>query len=114
MLEVGRSGFSVDSADVTSITSGATKGSVVITVADASLFSVGSYVLVDQLNDPSFVTEFGWGGESTSVSRENGDRALGQMNKIVGKSGGNLRALEVILAAVGSKLGRKAAIEIVE
>ncbi len=36
------------------------------------------------------------------------------IGKIVGKQGANLRALEVILSAVGSKVGRKAALEIVE
>lgn len=39
----------------TNVTSGATRGSTTITVGDASKYSVGDYIVIDQNNDPAVV-----------------------------------------------------------
>ena len=75
-----------NSGAVTQITSGYGKGSDTIVVADPAAFSVGEYVFVDQLNDPSFVDDGGctWNG------RDSNSRALRQLVKITGRSGDTL------------------------
>src|SRR3972149_9062355 len=75
------------SETATNITSGYTKGSQTIVVANASAFSVGALVLIDQTNDPSFVTKNGSEGTCTWCGRDNGNRALGEINRITSKSG---------------------------
>jgi len=71
----------------TNITSGQTKGSQSIVVASASAFSVGDLVLIDQTNDPSFVTKTGSEGACSWCGRADGNRALGEINRITSKSG---------------------------
>ena len=75
-----------NSGAVTQITSGYGKGSDTIVVADPAAFSVGEYVFVDQLNDPSFVDDGGctWNGRGSN------SRALRQLVKITGRSGDTL------------------------
>lgn len=75
-----------NSGAVTQITSGTSKGSDTLVVADPSVFAVGEYVFVDQLNDPSFVDDGGctWNG------RDGNSRALRQLVKITDKSGATL------------------------
>jgi hypothetical protein len=62
----------------TNVTGGATKGSWSITLADVSHVTVGDYLMIDQQNDPAFVTIHGYEGDCTYCSRENGNRAMGQ------------------------------------
>jgi hypothetical protein len=78
------------SQTATNISSGATKGSQSVVVANASAFSVGSLVLIDQLNDPSFVTRTGAEGTCSWCGRDNGNRALGEINRVVSKSGNTI------------------------
>ena len=75
-----------NSGAVTQLTSGFDKGSDTIVVGDSSAFSVGEYVFVDQLNDPSFVDDGGctWNG------RDGNSRALRQLVKITDRSGNTL------------------------
>lgn len=68
------------------ILSGHTKGSTSLSVSDASAFSIGDYIVVDQLNDPALVNI----DDCTWVGRDNNARALGQIVEIVEKSGNTL------------------------
>jgi hypothetical protein len=71
---------------VTQITSGTSKGSDTLVVADPTSFNVGKYIFVDQLNDPLFVDDGGctWNG------RGGNSRALRQLVKITGRAGSTL------------------------
>src|SRR5260370_265727 len=65
-----------------SITAGATAGSTSLTVASASGVSVGSYLLITELNDPAFVSIAGSEGSCTcrdGARGWNGTRVLGQI-----------------------------------
>jgi hypothetical protein len=65
------------------LVSGFVKGSTTVRASSVSGFSVGDYVLIDQLNDTTGiytgfeVTKYGV-GTATWVSREDGNRAVGQ------------------------------------
>jgi hypothetical protein len=77
------------SGTATSVTAGATKGSTKITVSNGSLFSVGNYVYLRQLN-PSYVSITGDNGTPTWVSGDDDTKAMSQLNRIVAKNGNNL------------------------
>lgn len=73
-----------------SITGGATAGSASITVSNASGITVGSYLLITELNDPSFVTINGSEGTCTWCDGGlgwNGTRAAGQIVEVESISG---------------------------
>ncbi len=69
------------------ISSGYTKGSTSIVVASATDFAVGRSVLIDQLNDGTFVTNVGASGTATWVGRTNGTRAMQHLAIITGVTG---------------------------
>jgi len=76
---------------MTTVTSGYSKGSDTIVVADPANFSVGALVLIDQLNDPSLVTQIGIEGSCTWCGYERGDRAMGETLLIKEKNGNTLK-----------------------
>jgi hypothetical protein len=91
IVRMGGSGYSEVG---TSITSGYTSGSTSITLSDASSYSIGSMLLIDELNDPTFVDiTSSEGGSCLYCSRLSGTRALQQMNRIKNKVG-NVLTLE--------------------
>lgn len=73
--------------DKTEVTGGMNKGSKSIAVASAAAFNVGDFALIDQTNDNRFVDNV---QQETWLSRDSGTRCIGQVVKIVGKSGNNL------------------------
>jgi hypothetical protein len=77
------------SGTITDITSGYSKNSTSIVLASTTNVSIGSLLLIDQLNDSSFVKIDGGygGGPATWVSRANGTRALGQTVIVTSISG---------------------------
>lgn len=83
--------YSWGASDTANILSGFEKNSRDITIDDATNFNVGDYVIVDQENDSSFVTKTGYISSGCSwCSRDNGNRAMGQIVEITGKTGNNL------------------------
>ena len=85
----GSNGYD-EPVDITNISSGSTKGSQTIVVSNASAFSVGDIIIVDQTNDPSFVNKVGSEDTCTWCSRSNGNRSLGEANVITNKSGNTI------------------------
>lgn len=73
-----------------SVTSGATAGSTSITVSSAQGISVGSYLLITELNDPSYVTTAGGEGNCTWCDQYNGTRARGQMLEVSSVAGNTI------------------------
>jgi hypothetical protein len=73
-----------------SVNSGYEKGSNVIVVADASSLAVGDYLIVSQLNDPSFVTIVGNNGSCSWCGDGSGERTMAQIVRVTGKSGQEL------------------------
>ena len=81
------------SANSKAITNGTAAGSNMISVANASGISVGSYLLVTELNDTSFVTIKGGEGSCTWCDGGigwNGTRTLGQVVEVTSVNGTNL------------------------
>jgi len=75
------------------ITSGYTKGSTQLVLANASAISVGNFIYVDELNDSSIPVDMtGDGGSCTYCGRygTNGTRARLQIVKVTGKSGNTI------------------------
>jgi hypothetical protein len=68
------------------LTGGYTKGSTSLTVTDSTRYNIGDFILIDQLNDPTFVD---LGGEYYH-SRAGGNRVMGQIVKVTAKSGNNV------------------------
>ena len=73
-----------------SITAGYSAGSTSITVGSASGISAGMYLLIDQINDGTFVTNYG--GEGTCSycdygQTSNGTRCQGQISEVESVSG---------------------------
>src|SRR6185436_1544685 len=69
------------------VTGGLARGSATLTLANASAFKVGDFVIVDQLNDDDLVRAGGQDidpSESPCIwgSREDGKRLLGQMVEV--------------------------------
>ena len=69
------------------------KGSDTVIVSSTANFAVGDLVLVDQLNDPAFVTIVGSEDTCYYCSRSNGTRALGE-TKIIKAVGANTLQFE--------------------
>jgi hypothetical protein len=83
--------YSWSSTDTANIISGSIKGSTTIEVDNATRFSPSQYVVLDQLNDSSFVRKVGYYSSGcTWCSRQNGDRTMGQIVGIATKSGNTL------------------------
>jgi len=81
---------SVGITNSVSITVGATAGSTSLTVASASGVSVGSYLLITELNDPAFVSIAGSEGSCTWCDGGmgwNGTRVLGQIVEVTSVNG---------------------------
>jgi hypothetical protein len=77
-------------ADSKAITGGTTAGSSSITLASAAGVSVGSYLLITELNDTSFVTIKGGEGSCTWCDGGigwNGTRTLGQVVEVTSVNG---------------------------
>lgn len=88
LVSVG-AGFSY--APGINLVSGYTKGSTILTLADASILSAGDFVRVDELNDSSIpVSATGDGGTCTWCSREKGARARAQIVKVTEKKGSRI------------------------
>lgn len=76
------------SSNAVSITAGATAGSTSITVSSSSGISVGSYLLITELNNASFVTIAGGEGSCTWCDEFwSGTRARGQIVEVESVSG---------------------------
>src|SRR5262249_53034659 len=77
----------------TSITGGTSQGSTSFTVASASGISVGSYLLITQLNDSSYVTITTTNGSCTWCDGGigwNGTRVQGQIVEVTSVSGNTI------------------------
>ncbi len=75
----------------TAITGGISKGSNTITLASAAGITVGSYLVVTELNDPSFVSIQGEGGACTWCGGTTGvTRVLGQIVEVTSVNGTNI------------------------
>jgi hypothetical protein len=73
-----------------SITGGNTQGSTSITVSNASNIAVGKFLLINQLNDGTIVSNTGsnsGGGVCTWCGYSPGNRAQGQISKVISVSG---------------------------
>jgi hypothetical protein len=79
-----------DNERVTKLVGGGTKGSTKVTVEDASRLRPGDLLLVDQRNDADLVELKGEGGVCRWAGREDGGRAMGQLVRLVEKSGNTL------------------------
>ena len=95
-----------------SITGGATAGSTNITVSSASGISVGMYLAISELNEPSFVRiagDFGnctWCDGGTGYS---GTRVLGQIVQVTGVSGSALTISPALYRSMSNNLPNWAA-----
>jgi hypothetical protein len=85
----GANGYD-DPATSTNLSSGYTKGSQTVVVANAAAFSVGDIVIIDQTNDPSFVNKVGSEDTCSWCSRNNGNRSLCESNVITNKNGNTI------------------------
>ena len=81
---------SLDQVGAVGITAGNTKGSQTITLSNSSTFAAGHLVVVDELNDSSFVTTDGGEGPCTWCSRDDGARTLGECHIVSSKSGNDI------------------------
>jgi len=88
-ISLGNGGQPNNSNDV-SITGGATAGSRSITVSSTSGMSVGSYLEITELNDPSFVSINGSEGSCTWCDEYGGSRVAGQIVEITSVSGATI------------------------
>jgi hypothetical protein len=70
-----------------SVTSGATSGSTSIGVSSASGISVGTYLMITELNDASYVSTAGGEGNCTWCDGYNGTRARGQIVEVASVAG---------------------------
>lgn len=84
-------------SSVISVSSGYTRGSTLITLSDASSINAGDYIFINQLNEntTTTVSSSGTGGTCTWCGADDngsggGVRTLGQMLRVVAKSGNNL------------------------
>lgn len=84
-----------------SITGGTAQGSTSITVSSASGISVGSYLVIDQLNDNSIVTIAGSEGSCTwcDGGEASGTRAQGQVVEVTSVSGATIGISPGLFAA---------------
>lgn len=78
----------------------AEKGSTTIKTSTAHGWSVGTIILIDQMNNPGGdppITSIGDNGSATWAGRENGTRSMGQMAKVVAVPDPQTATLEVPL-----------------
>jgi hypothetical protein len=73
-----------------SVSSGATAGSTSITVSNANGMSVGTYLMISELNDASYVTMQGGEGNCTWCDDYNGTRLRGQIVEVTSVSGNSI------------------------
>jgi hypothetical protein len=80
-------GAGYTSSSLIGISSGYTKGSSQLTLNDASSISVGNFILINELNNPSIpVTSTGYGGTCTWCDQFGGTRTRAQVAKVTGKN----------------------------
>ncbi len=78
-------------ADSIAITGGTNKGSQTLTLSNNRGVAVGSYLVINELNDTSFVTINGYSGACTWCDvYYNGSRALGQIVKVTSVNGNSI------------------------
>jgi hypothetical protein len=82
---------SAASGILTDVLSGYSKWSDTVVVANAANFAVGALVLIDQLNDPSLVTQVGHEGPCNWCGRENGNRSMGEILLITERNGNTIK-----------------------
>jgi Pectate lyase superfamily protein len=70
-----------------SVTSGATAGSTSMVLSNASGVSVGTYLMITELNDSSYVTSAGGEGNCNWCDQYNGTRSRGQMLEVTSVKG---------------------------
>jgi hypothetical protein len=92
------------------LTGGLSKDSTTVTASNATGFTVGDLVLIDQLNDTNGVytgypvSIVGAQSTATWVSRNNGTRAEGQMAVVTGISGNNISFTPPLTTAMYTNL----------
>jgi hypothetical protein len=88
VISLGTGGVPYGQSNAVAITGGASAGSTSITLASASGISVGSYLVIDQLNDGTIVTTRGSEGTCTWCDNgQGGTRAQGQIVEVTTVSG---------------------------
>lgn len=90
LIEMGTSGLPFDPTGIsTTISSGASRDSTSLVVASATGISVGTYLVITETNDASFVTITGGEGPAGWVDgwNDSGARARGQIVEVTGVSG---------------------------
>jgi PKD repeat protein len=110
VLQIGAGSSYNFSAEGTSITSGYAKGSTSIVVSSASGFTTGRLMLIDQLNDGTFVSNTGSSGTASWVGRANGTRAMRQLVKITGISGTTIRFSPALFYTYAATLSPQASV----
>jgi len=103
-IALGTAGVPFNPASTTTnITSGATAGSTHIGVASASGISVGTYLEITELNDPSYVTIVTPNGICTwcSGTGDSGARARGQIVEVTNVSGSTITFFPALYSAYG-------------
>jgi hypothetical protein len=90
------------------IVAGYTKGSTTIVVSSALAANLleGNLVLINELNDPEFVTTKGYGG-ACNWAGGSGQRALGEVKMIASKSGTSITFTRPLYHGYRSPLGPK-------
>jgi hypothetical protein len=93
LLTFGASSMQWDPSSIsTTITGGATKGSTQVTVDSAAGIAAGTYLVITEVNDPSFVTIAATQAPATWVDgwNTNGQRARGQIVEVTAVDGANV------------------------
>ena len=89
-----------NTGNAVAITGGSTRGSTSITLSNASLASVGGYLLITELNDSSYVTINGDEGACTWCDTFfNGTRTRGQIVEVTSKSGNTVGITPALYSA---------------
>lgn len=88
VISLGTGGVPYGQSNAVAITGGASAGSTSITLASASGISVGSYLVIDQLNDGTIVATHGSEGACTWCDNgQGGTRVQGQIVEVTTVSG---------------------------
>ena len=110
VVSLGQS-VSPSAANSVAITGGTTAGSNTIAVSSASGITVGSYLMITELNDPSFVTIEGNQGTCTwcDASMWKATRVLGQIVEVTSINGTNIGISPSLYITYSSSLSPLAA-----